>query len=66
MHVWHYLKYFGRTAEQQAAAARLFGMWHGISQLLNLFVIAGLGFYLWRSTRPPEAPRFGGFSKMRG
>jgi hypothetical protein len=66
MHVWHYLEYFGRTAEQRAAAARLFGIWHGISQLLNLFVIAGLVFYLWRSSRPPELPRFGGFSKMRG
>jgi hypothetical protein len=66
MHTWHILKYFGRTAEQQAEAARLFGIWHGISQLMNLAIIAALVFYFWRATRPPESPRFGGFSKMRG
>jgi hypothetical protein len=66
MHAWHYYKYFGRTVEQQAEAARWFGLWHGISQLLNLVVIAGLVFYLWRSTRPPESPRFGSFAKIRG
>jgi hypothetical protein len=66
MHVWHYLKYFGRTPEQQAQAARLFGLWHGLSQILNLFVILGLILYLWRTTRPAESPRFSGFAKIRG
>ena|ERR1700761_6285253 len=66
MHEWHFYKYFGRTMEEQAHAARLFGIWHGISQLLNLFVIAGLVYYLWRCTRPPESPRFGSFAKIRG
>jgi hypothetical protein len=66
LHDWHYLKYFGRTAGQQAEAARLFGLWHGLSQMMNLFVIAALIFYLWRTSRPAESPRFGGFSKIRG
>ena len=66
MHDWHYFKHFGRTLEEQAHAARLFGIWHGISQLLNLFVIAGLIYYLWRTTRPPESPRYGGLGKIRG
>jgi len=66
MHDWHFLKYFGRTVEEQAHAARLFGIWHGISQLLNLAVIAGLILYLWRTTRPPESPRYGSFGKIRG
>jgi hypothetical protein len=66
LHLWHYLKYFGRTPEQQANAARLFALWHGLSQMMNLLVIMGLIFYLWRTTRPPESPRFSGFAKIRG
>jgi hypothetical protein len=66
LHVWHYVKYFGGAAEQRAEAARLFGFWHGLSQLANLAVIVGLIFYLWRTTRPSESPRFGGFAKIRG
>ncbi|HWD18287.1 MAG TPA: DUF4149 domain-containing protein [Verrucomicrobiae bacterium] len=66
MHVWHYYKYFGKTPEAQAHAAKMFGLWHGFSQSVNLLVIAGLVFYLWRTTRLPEAPRYGGFAKIKG
>jgi len=66
MHAWHYLKYWGGTPEIQERAGRLFGAWHGISQCVNLLVIAGLIVYLWRTSRPAETQRFGGLGKMRG
>lgn len=66
LHDWHYFKYWGKTAEVQAHAAKLFAVWHGISQGVNLLVIIGLILYLWRTARPSETPRFVAFNKIRG
>lgn len=53
------------TVEEKAAAAQRFAFWHGTSQVVNLGVLAALGFHLWRLTRPAEKPRFSSFSKFR-
>jgi hypothetical protein len=66
MRTLHEVKYFGRTAEQQAQAAKAFARWHGAAESVNLLVMGGLIIYLWRVSGPPEGPRFGGFSKIRG
>jgi len=66
MHDWHYFKYWGRTAEIREHAAKLFGIWHGISESVNLLIIVALIIYLWRTARPSEAPRFVAFNKIRG
>ena len=42
---------------EQAAATRSFNAWHGISQAMNLAVLAGLLFHLGAVSRPPEAPK---------
>jgi hypothetical protein len=43
---------------QREAAARSFGMWHGISMTLNLFMLGGLIVYTLNMSRPPETARF--------
>jgi hypothetical protein len=57
--------YSGPTPEQKDLARRSFGAWHGVSQFANLIIIAGLVVYLVRVTRPPEAGRYGNFTKFR-
>lgn len=50
------------TPQQQAAAARTFNALHGLSQTMNLFVIAGLLFHLAQVTRlPQDTPRWNAF-----
>jgi hypothetical protein len=66
MQIWHRIKYFGATAELQAQAGKAFALWHAASETVNVLVIAGLVLHLWRVCRPPESPRFGSFSKIRG
>jgi hypothetical protein len=66
MRALHIAKYFSKTSEQQAKAGRAFGAWHTASEAVNLLVIGGLIWYLWRVSREEEAPRFVSFSKMRG
>ena len=66
MQNWHKIKYFGATTELQAQAGKSFALWHAASETANLLVIAGLVLHLWRVSRPPESPRFGSFSKIRG
>jgi hypothetical protein len=66
MRTLHEIKYFGKTLPQQTEAAREFALWHGASQAINLFVVTGLVFYLWRVSAPPEGSRFGGSGKIRG
>jgi len=46
------------TAEVRDAAKTSFQTWHGVSMTLNLVMIAGLGFYLWRVANPPDSTRF--------
>jgi hypothetical protein len=66
MNALHEVKYFGKKAEQQAEASKAFSQWHAAAESVNLLVIGGLIIYLWRVSGPPESPRFGGFSKIRG
>ena len=51
-------RYFGRTQEQKDRARSSFGVWHGISEVVNVFVMAGLLVYLIRTTRPSGQSRY--------
>jgi hypothetical protein len=62
----HRIKYFGRTSQEREQAGKTFGMWHGISEGVNLLVIAGLVVYLWRVSNPDDPLRFANFNKIRG
>lgn len=66
LHHLQAVKYSPQAAvEEQTAAGRRFAFWHGTSQVVNLGVLAALGFHLWRVTRPAEKPRFSSFGKFR-
>lgn len=55
----HALKYgTGSRPEIREAAARSFRTWHAVSQVINLFAVAGLTVYLWRVANPSDATRF--------
>lgn len=57
----HVTRYGVRSSpEQRAEAARSFKFWHGVSQVVNLFVLAGVGIYFWSAVNPPEDLRFVG------
>jgi len=66
MRALHAIKYFGKTTELQTRAGQSFARWHAASETAHLLVMGGLILYLWRVSAPPESPRFGGFSKIRG
>jgi hypothetical protein len=66
MRALHITEYFGRTAEIQAHAAKIFGAWHAVSMTANLIVIICLAWYLWRISREQDTERFMSLSKMRG
>ena len=54
-------------AEEKAVATRSFGMWHGVSQVANLFMLVGLLAHLINVSRPEEPGRYGTlFPKFRG
>jgi len=54
----HILRYAPNTKpEIREQATETFKLWHGISQVVNLFVIGGLGFYACRVSTPPNATR---------
>jgi hypothetical protein len=59
MHDLHLTKYRGTTQELRDEAAKSFGMWHGISQSGNLFMLPVLLFYLWRVTSSSRTISFG-------
>ncbi len=46
------------TAQQREAAAREFGMWHGVSQSMNILMFLSLWLYLARVIQPGESARF--------
>lgn len=46
------------TAPQREAAAKSFGLWHGVSQAMNLVMLLSLWLYLARVIHTGEAPRF--------
>jgi hypothetical protein len=60
----HRVAYRGPTTEQRAEAAESFRAWHGVSQAINLFMTAGLLFYLWRVTSLNHPARVPGFRKL--
>ena len=66
MRALHIAKYYGKTVEIQAHAARSFGLWHGFSETISVIAIACLICYLWRVGKMQDPPRFVSFSKMRG
>jgi hypothetical protein len=55
----HAIKYGVNTRpELREPAARSFRTWHGVSQVINLFAVAGLTVYLWRVANPSDPTRF--------
>lgn len=64
---WHLVKYNPRVVVQERQrAANLFGIWHGISQGLNLIATAGIVFYFWRTANAKSATRLISVNKFRG
>ncbi len=57
----HKVHYFGKTLEERAQAGETFGLYHGISESVNLLVIAGLIVYLWSISSQDEKSGWGGF-----
>jgi hypothetical protein len=51
-------RYFGRTQEQKDRARNSFGTWHVLSEVANLFVMAGLLVHLIRVTRSAGPSRY--------
>jgi hypothetical protein len=63
----HKMKYAQNYSPvQRDAAARSFGMWHGIAMTMNLFMLGGLVIYLVQMSRPPETARFVSPGQFRG
>ncbi|MBI3880401.1 MAG: DUF4149 domain-containing protein [Verrucomicrobia bacterium] len=64
----HVTKYDAATTPVvREQAAKSFSLWHGVSQTLNLLVIGGLAFYLWRTANPSDPLRFiGSQQQFRG
>ena len=55
----HATKYSVNTRpEIREAAARSFRAWHGVSQMVNLFMVGGLAVYLWRAANSSDQTRF--------
>ena len=54
------------TPAQKEEASKLFGPLHGLSQGMNLIVIAGVCLYFCRVIRPIGGPRSTGFPKFGG
>lgn len=49
---------YGGAPTEAAEARRTFGMWHGVSQGINLLLLGGTLFVLWQTYREPEGLRF--------
>jgi hypothetical protein len=65
MEALHERMYVGTNVEDKERARHAFGLWHGISELANLGILAGLLVHLAYVTRPVESTRYGGFTKFR-
>ena len=62
----HAIKYSAKeTADRRRLAADTFKTWHGISQVMNLFVLAGLGMHLCRVASRGGDARFLDAGKLR-
>lgn len=66
LHRLHEIRYSNALPVEREAARKSFGLWHGISQVLNVLVIGGLTVYLWRAANPSDTPRFISSVKFRG
>lgn len=53
------------TANERLQAEATFRTWHGVSRVVNLFVLAGLGVFLWKSVHAGDNPRFISATKFR-
>ena len=62
----HYDKYNAPKIELREKADSHFKAWHGVSQVFNLFILAGLSVYCWRMTNPGDGHRFTPTQKFRG
>jgi len=65
LHLIRYAEEGHYTPVEKIQAARSFSLWHGVSQVMNLAVLGGLGIYVWRITHSSDAPRFVSASKFR-
>ena len=67
MEAWHFVIYSGRyTAAQIVDARRSFGMWHGVTQTMNLVMMAGLLLHLFRTEKDNQVASFISSGKFRG
>lgn len=48
------------------SAGSSFRAWHGVSQGINLLMLAGLAIYLWKIGNPSDPARFVSTAKFRG
>lgn len=54
------------TPAQRQVAAKSFGLWHGVFQVVNVLMIGGIIVCLWRVAHPPDELRFVGSTQFRG
>jgi hypothetical protein len=54
----HQVRYTAPTLLEREQARATFRRWHGLSQGLNLVLLGGLVFYLWRAATPVADPPF--------
>ena len=52
------------TPAQQEAAGKSFGMWHGVSQAMNLVMLGGVLVYFWRLVKTEVPAKFGRTSRL--
>jgi hypothetical protein len=63
----HSRRYAANAAPvEQAAAARAYRFWQAGLAAINVLMMAGLVFYVWRIANPSDAPRFISSVKFRG
>ena len=60
LHQFKYAEHYRlpKNAQERAAAAKSFSLWHGVSMGMNLVVLLALWANLARVIQPGEAPRF--------
>jgi hypothetical protein len=64
LHARHYSTQL--SAAEREAAGKTFRVWHGVSQVFNLFMLGGLIVYAWRVGNPPDTLRFVSPVQFRG
>lgn len=64
LHQIHHRK--NASLEAREAAGKSFGVWHGVFQALNVFMLAGVTALLWHTSNPTDTPRYLSSGKFRG